>query len=99
MSKVITALKLLLADAAQLQVPGIASTVAGVVVAVLGMLGYDFPLGVVLAWVTMAGTVAGIVEKIVTGKASPAPAPPAPVPPVPPVPPAPAKTRQRDAGS
>ena len=95
-TKVFNGLKLLLADLAVLQTPAIASTVAGVVAAILGVLGYDFPLGVILGWVGTVGTVAGVIEKIVSGQATPTPAPaPTPAPP-----PAPARVaRKRTPGS
>lgn len=71
MSQVLTALKLVVADLAKLEIPTYATAVAGVLVPIiLGITGTNFDPAVLAGYVTLVGTVAGVVQKIFSGQAA-----------------------------
>lgn len=71
MKNVLAALKLVLADLTKLEVPTIATAVAGVAAPiVLALFNVDFAPGVIAGWLTLAGGAAATLQKIVSGQAA-----------------------------
>lgn len=83
MKKFLAAAQLVLADLTKLEIPTVATAVAGVLVPIVaGVFGQNFDPVAIAGYLTLIGGVAGMVQKLTTGqaaaKAHGTPAPPAP---------------------